>query len=135
MSTKGLTSWEKAEFASYQSGEVDELWYTERIYNRSFELGTIECEVFEEAFLWSIFPLREREVMVEDFINLRQGYMIFEEYSLNFNMFSMYAPSFVSNLKDKMSRFVNGVTDLVYEECHKAMIHNDMNFFRLMVYA
>lgn len=51
LSTKGLTSWEKAEFASYQSGEVDELWYTERIYNRSFELGTIECEVFEEAFL------------------------------------------------------------------------------------
>ncbi|XP_049345385.1 uncharacterized protein LOC125809871 [Solanum verrucosum] len=34
-----------------------------------------------------------------------------------------------------MSRFVTGVSDLVKEECHTAMLHDDMNSCRLVMYA
>ncbi|XP_049386667.1 uncharacterized protein LOC125850871, partial [Solanum stenotomum] len=34
-----------------------------------------------------------------------------------------------------MSRFVTGVSDQVKEECHTAMLHNDMNISRLIVYV
>ena len=72
---------------------------------------------------------------VEDFINLKQVNMSVEEYSLKFTMLSIYAPSLVSTPRYDMSRFVTGVTDLVKEECRTAMLHGDMNFSGLMVYA
>ncbi|TMW83687.1 hypothetical protein EJD97_000967 [Solanum chilense] len=60
--------------------------------------------------------------------------MSVEEYTLKFSMLSKYAPSLVSNSRDEMSRFVTGVAALVREECHTAMLHDDMNLGRLMVY-
>ena len=46
---------------------------------------------------------------VEEFINLIQGNMSVEEYSLKFSMFPRYASSLVSNPRDEMSRFLTGV--------------------------
>ena len=61
--------------------------------------------------------------------------MIFEEYCLKFTMFSMYAPSLVSNPRDEMSRFMVGVAYLVKEECCTTILHGDMNLSKLKVYA
>ena len=72
---------------------------------------------------------------VKEFINLRQRNMSLEEYSLKFTMFSRYAPSLVSNPRYEMNRFVIDVADLVNEECRKAMLHNDMNLSRPIMYA
>ena len=58
-----------------------------------------------------------------------------EEYSLKFTLLFRYLLSFVSNPRDEMRRFVIGVSDLVKEEFHMTMLHNDMNLTRLMVYA
>ena len=72
---------------------------------------------------------------MEEFINLKQGNMSVEEYSLKFSTLSRYAPSLVSNPRDKMSHFVMGVVDLVMEECRTTILHDDITLGRLMVYA
>ncbi len=41
----------------------------------------------------------------------------------------------VADSRDEMSRFVTGVSDLINKECRTAMLHEDMNFSRLVVYA
>lgn len=43
--------------------------------------------------------------------------MSVEEYSLKFTQLSKYDPSLVSNHKDKMSRFVTWISDLVKNSC------------------
>ena len=58
--------------------------------------------------------------------------MSVEDYLLKFTTLSRYAPALVSNPRDEMSRFVTGIADLVKKDCHMAMIHGDMNLFRLM---
>ena len=73
------------------------------------------------------------EVKIEEFINLKQGNMSVEEYSLKFSMLSRYSPYLVSNPRDEMSHFVMGVADLVMEKCRNAMLHDDMTLARLMV--
>ena len=61
--------------------------------------------------------------------------MSVEKYSLKFPMLSKYALSLVSNSRDDMSWFMTGVADVVKEEFHTAMLHDDMNLARLMVYS
>lgn len=54
---------------------------------------------------------------------------------MKFTFLSKYDPYFVSNSRDKMSRFVTNVFDLVKDECHTSMLHDHMNSFKLMVYT
>ena len=49
---------------------------------------------------------------MEEFINIKQGNMSFEEYSLKFSTFFRYASSLVSNSRDEMSHFVTGGSQL-----------------------
>ena len=72
--------------------------------------------------------------MVE-FINLHQGGMNVLEYSLKFTKLSKYAPSLVSDPRDKMIHFVTGVSDDFQNEYDSAMLHDNMNISRLMVHA
>ena len=48
---------------------------------------------------------------------------------------SKYSPSFVSDPRDDMSCFVMGVSDDLQEECHSAMLHDNVNISHLMVHA
>ncbi|KAK4737245.1 hypothetical protein R3W88_000942 [Solanum pinnatisectum] len=128
-----VTSIEKAELAAYQLKDVAQIWFTHWKANRPVRAGPIERELLKEAFLGRYFPREKREVKVDEFINLRQGNMNVQEYSLKFIQLSKYAPSLVCNPRDEMSRFVMGISDLVEEECHTEMVHDDMNISRLMV--
>ena len=53
---------------------------------------------------------------MDEFINIKQGKMSVEEYSVKFSTLSRYAPFVVSIPRDEMSRVVMGVADLVVEE-------------------
>lgn len=75
----------------------------------------------KEELLERYFPHEKREVKVEEFTNLKQGNIRVEEYYFKFTVLSKYAPYLVSNSKDKMSRFVNGVAYLVKDECLTTM--------------
>ena len=72
--------------------------------------------------------------MVE-FMNLRQGGMSLEEYSIKFIQLYKYSPTMVANPRDKMNKFVMGVYSLVEKESHTIMLLNDMDISRHMVYA
>ena len=66
------------------------------------------------------------------FINLYQGGMSVHKYSLKFTKLSKYAPSWVSDPRDKMSCFVTGLSYDLQEECHSAMLHENMNISHLV---
>ena len=89
----GLTSNEKFELASYQLMDVAQTWYTNWRDNRSLRESHITCEVFRRDLLDHFFPRDKREAKVEEFINLHQGGMSVQEYSLRFTKLSKYAPS------------------------------------------
>ena len=72
---------------------------------------------------------------MEEFINLRQESLSALEYSSKFTKLSKYAPSLVSDPCNEMSCFVTGVSDELKEECHSAMLHDNMNISRLIVHA
>lgn len=57
------------------------------------------------------------------------------DYSFNFTQLSKYVPTFATNSRARMNKFVIGVSCMVEEECRKEMIHHDINISRLMVYA
>ena len=131
----GVTSWKKAELTSYQLKDIAQVWHTQWKGNMPVESGTIEWEEFKATFLGKYYPRERREFKVEEVMKLNQGNMRIEEHSLKFSMLSKYAPSLVSNSRDDMSRFMMGVADLVREECHTTMQHDDMTLSRLMMYA
>ena len=58
------------------------MWYTQWEDNRPVELGPTEWEEFKEAFLGKYFPCERRVVKVKEFIDLMQGKICVEEYSL-----------------------------------------------------
>lgn len=67
-------------------------------------------------------------------MNLRQGSMSVQEYSLKFNTLSKYAPMLVADLRARMNMFISGVSDLI-NECQTALLIKDMNLARLMIYV
>ena len=83
------------------------MWYTQWKDNSAVKSCPIEWEEFKAAFLGKNYSRESCEVKLEEFINLKQGKKINKEHTLKFTMFSRYAPSFVSNPGDEMSRINN----------------------------
>ena len=81
------------------------------------------------------FPIYLREAKSQEFMNLRQGNITFQEYGLKFNQLSRYAPHMVADSRAQMNKFLCGVSDLVKIECTNAMLHRNMNITRLMTHA
>ena len=60
----GVSSKEKAEFASDHLKEVVQVWFILLKENRSIESGPIECEEFMEELLETYFPCEKREIVL-----------------------------------------------------------------------
>ena len=131
----GLSTSEKAEMATYQLKDVSQAWFMQLRDNSPFRGVPFVWEIFKKAFLDRFFPREMREAKLVDFINLHQGGISVHLYSLKFTKFSKYAPSLVFDPRDEMSHFVTGVWDHLQEECHSAMLHDNMNISHIMVHA
>ena len=129
------TDIEKAELTSYQLKDVAKTWC--KMWQDGRVLGgvSVTWELFKTTFLERFFPREMMEVMVEEFINLKQGSMTVREYSLKFVKLSRYANSLVFNNRDEMSRFLTGIAEDLEDECRAAMFHDNMNLSRLMVHV
>lgn len=69
-------------------------------------MGSIEWERFKSDFLYRFFPLEERDTLLLEFINLRQGIMRVKEYALSFTQFSKYASFLVYDSRLRMRKFM-----------------------------
>ena len=70
----------------------------------------VYCEEVKVANLHTFVHLEWREKKFVEFMNLRQGGMSVQEYSLKFTQLSKYAPSMVANPRTRMNKFVMGVS-------------------------
>ena len=61
--------------------------------------------------------------------------MLVKEYSLKFVKLYKYAYSLVYSSRDEISRFVNGVSENLEDECRAPMFHDNINLYRFMVHA
>ncbi|KAF3651801.1 putative auxin-induced protein 5NG4-like [Capsicum annuum] len=122
----GVTSYQSAEFDTYQLQDVTHTWYKQWLAERLEDAGPVEWEEFVTAFLERFFPQELREAKVLEFINLRQGNMTVGEYSLRFTQLARYAPHVVADNRAKMSKFVSGVNDSMVNKCRSAMMNSDM---------
>ena len=77
------------------------------------EADPITWECLCEKFLERIFQRDVKEAKAQQFMNLRQRYMMVKEYELNFTKLSRYARHMVANSKDQINRFMFEVLDLV----------------------
>lgn len=111
--TMGVTPREKAELDAYQLKDVAQMWFEQWRVERPLERGLVDWEEFKEAFLYRFFSLEWREKNMVEFMNLRQGGMSVQEYSLKFTQLSKYTPTMVANPRARMNRFVMGVSRLV----------------------
>ncbi|XP_015072521.1 uncharacterized protein LOC107016621 [Solanum pennellii] len=131
----GVNEEEKAELDAYQLKDVAQVWYNMWGDGRAPGEVPITWDVLKSTLLERFFPREQREAKVEEFINLRQGGMLVKEYSLKFVKISKYDSSLVSSSRDKMSRFVTGVSEDLEENCRESMLHDKMDLARLMVHA
>ena len=80
----GLSTSEKAELAIYQRKHVAQTWFVKWRDNRTLKGGPLTWEIFKKAFIDRFFPREMREAKVVELINLPQGGMSVNEYSLKF---------------------------------------------------
>ncbi|WMV38292.1 hypothetical protein MTR67_031677 [Solanum verrucosum] len=72
---------------------------------------------------------------VLEFINLHQRNMSVKEYDLKFTQLAKCSPTIVVDSRARMSKFVSGVSNLVFKELCIAMLIKEMAIFCLMIHA
>ena len=86
----------RVELASYQLKDVTHIWYTQWKENRGANAAHITWDYFSENLFNRFFPIELCEAKAQEFMNLRQGNMTYQEYELKFNQLSRYAPHMVA---------------------------------------
>ncbi|XP_047263628.1 uncharacterized protein LOC124896136 [Capsicum annuum] len=99
-------------------GFIDEI---EKIFKedaKGHNAEPIVWDEFVEAFLDRFFPMELREAKEKEFINVKQGKMSIQEYTLNFNQLARYTPEMTSSKRARRRKFASGLSDDLVLECH-----------------
>lgn len=72
--------------------------------------------------------------MAEEFVDLKQGRMSLNKYSLNFHQLSHYVPELVSGLGTKIRKFALGLPRDFILESKVALLNKDIDISILMLY-
>ncbi|XP_070036899.1 uncharacterized protein [Nicotiana tomentosiformis] len=88
-----------------------------------------------DAFLDQYLSREIRQARVDQFLALKQGNMSVREYSLHFDSLARYAPSIVDTIRDKIHRFIVGLTAELIEACATAALQDSMDISRIQAFA
>ena len=111
-----MTPREKTKLVSYQLKEVEQVWLEKWRDQIPVRAVPVDWGVFKTTFLDRFFPIELREKKLLEFMNLRQRGMSLKEYSLKFTQLSKYAPTLVSYSRERINKFVMGVSSMVDDE-------------------
>ena len=125
---------EGAELISYHLKDVANMWFNQWDEGRGEEAEPAVWDEFVEAFLDHFFPLELREAKADEFVNLKQDSLSVKEYHMKFTQLSRYASEMVPTMRAKMRKFVSGLAKHTKKEGKTAILNNDMDFSRLVVY-
>ncbi|KAH0695173.1 hypothetical protein KY285_022270 [Solanum tuberosum] len=103
--------------------------------NKGTDATPITWDCFSETFLDKFFPRELREAKAQEFMNLRQGSMIIQEYGLKFTQLSRYDPHMVADSRAQMNKFLYRVSDLEKTKCINVMLLENMSISRLMTHG
>lgn len=73
------------------------------------------------------------EAKVLEFINLSQENISVKEYEWNFTQFARYYTTMVVKSKERMSKFVLGVSEIVVKECRATILNKEMEISCVMI--
>ena len=82
------------------------MWFEQWKNQRPLERSSIDWEEFKEALIDRFFPLERREKKMVEFMNLCQGGMSVQEYSLKFIQLSKYDPTMITNPMARINKFL-----------------------------
>ncbi|KAH0755813.1 hypothetical protein KY290_026083 [Solanum tuberosum] len=126
---------ERVELAAYQMKNVSRTWFDQWKGGRAEDAPPASWACFKEDFLGRFFPRELKEAKVQEFFTLKQDTLSVHEFGLKFTQLSHYAPEMVADMKSRMSLFVVGLSRLSSKEGRAAMLIDDMDISRLMVYV
>lgn len=128
------TNLKGVEFATYQLKNMAYQWYEEWEGMRGDNAESVMLDEFLGDFLNHFFSQDLGEAKTKDFVNLKQGNMSVKDYALKFQQLSRYALKLVYNMRSRMRKFDLGLSRDLVLECKPAMLNNDMDTSRLIVY-
>ncbi|XP_070014155.1 uncharacterized protein [Nicotiana sylvestris] len=93
---------EAVEVASYQLRDLVVFWYDSWERSRGPNTPPAMWNEFFEAFLHHYLLVEIRRDRADKFLNLRQGNMSVQEYSMQFDSLTRYAPHMVTEMSDRV---------------------------------
>lgn len=88
-----------------------------------------------EAFLQPYFRVELRRARKDIFLHLEQGNISVQEYNMQFNSLSWYAPSVVAEISERIHRFVGSLEQHLINECTTPSLNPSMDISRIQSYA
>ncbi|XP_070020538.1 uncharacterized protein [Nicotiana sylvestris] len=129
------TDIEAAELATYQLKDVANTWYETWEESRGEDADPTTWKEFVDAFLEHFLPIKVLEAKALEFERLRQNDTSVNEYYLKFVSLAKYAPEMVRDMRDRVRRFVLGLSDDLFVDANIAAQNNDMTITKMVAFV